>query len=461
MQPFVFSRSIVTSLNLLGYCLVIISSSAVCPAQDAPSNSPATPPVVQTSNDQPQTWNWHVQNTDIIQGHPNFPAQYSGPNSLGNGNQLQNTVSVDLYGGLRLWQGAEVHVDGLVWQGYGLSNTLGAEAFPNGEAQHAGTQSPNFNLAHVIFRQTIGLGGEQEDISDDQLTLAGKQDVSRLTITVGRMSPTDIFDNNTYAGNSRTQFMNWALIANEAWDASSDALGFITGETIELNQPSWAIRYGLFQVTQVANGKGTDQHLLDAWDMVTELEQRYDISGHPGKARVLAYLNHSPMGSYEEAVDSGVQPATFPATANYRFKFGVGLNLEQELTQDIGAFSRLGWSNGQAQAWGFSDVDYAASLGLSIKGTSWSRPDDTIGLAGVYSGISKIHQQFLADGGTGILAGDGALSYGGEEATEAYYNFQIRDGINFTADIQFINNPAFNTARGPVFVFGARLHFEY
>ena len=31
-----------------------------------------------------QTWNWHVQNTDIVQGYPAFPAKYTNPgfNSL-------------------------------------------------------------------------------------------------------------------------------------------------------------------------------------------------------------------------------------------------------------------------------------------------------------------------------------------------------------------------------------------
>ena len=38
--------------------------------------------------------------------------------------------------------------------------------------------------------------------------------------------------------------MNWALMANGAWDYPADALGFIPGITLDLNQPGWAIRYG-------------------------------------------------------------------------------------------------------------------------------------------------------------------------------------------------------------------------
>ena len=98
-----------------------------------------------------------------------------------------------------------------MWQGFGLSQTYGIEAFPNGDAYKAGTMTPEFMFARLFVRQTFGLGGEQEDVPDGQLTLAGKQDISRLTFTVGRFTPTDIFDNNTYAHDPHTQFMNWAM----------------------------------------------------------------------------------------------------------------------------------------------------------------------------------------------------------------------------------------------------------
>jgi hypothetical protein len=45
------------------------------------------------------------------------------------------------------------------------------------------------------LRQVWGFGGEQEQIEGSQLQLAEKQDISRLTLTVGRMSVTDQFDN--------------------------------------------------------------------------------------------------------------------------------------------------------------------------------------------------------------------------------------------------------------------------
>src|SRR6266576_4805814 len=94
-----------------------------------------------------------------------------------------------------------------------------------------------------------------------------------------------IFDNNSYANDSRTQFMNWGLMANEAWDYPGDSLGYITGFAAELNQSHWALRYGFFQMPRVSNGTALDSHFLDAWGMVTEFERRFAIGVHPGAVR--------------------------------------------------------------------------------------------------------------------------------------------------------------------------------
>ena len=83
------------------------------------------------------------------------------------------------------------------------------------------------------------------------------------------------------------------------------------------------------------------------------------------------------------------------------------------------------------------------------------------GLAGVLNGISKAHQEFLAAGGAGILAGDGNLNQGWEKILETYYDFKIWKTIHASLDYQFITNPAFNQDRGPVSACAARLHWEF
>jgi high affinity Mn2+ porin len=462
--------SMATDLKATG-----VSTNSIANSTGTDTNS--ITPLEKSSVVQRQNWNFHAQNTVIVQGYPGFSAQYSGPNSLPPGGQTRETVSVDLMAGVRLWHGAEAHVDGMMWQGFGVGNTLGAEGFPNGEAFRLGTDVPNGTLTRLFIRQTIGLGGEQETVQDDDLDLAGTRDISRLTFTIGRFSAKDIFDNNAYANDPRTQFMNWGLMANEGWDYPADAIGYTTGLAIELNQPKWALRYGFFQVpaeqngltledryiTWPYNGSAASGPFLEAWGMVTELERRYTLDNHPGTIRFLAFLNRAKMAKYSEAaVLLQADPeADWQATRSYRLKYGFGLNWEQEIATNVGVFSRLGWNDDQEEGYMFSDVGYAASFGLNLDGALWHRPDDTYGLAGVINGISKQAQEFFQAGGTGILAGDGNLNYGLEKILETYYDFKIWKTFHGAVDYQFISNPAFNRARGPVSVFGARLHWEF
>ena len=422
-----------------------------------------------------QEWNIHGQITETPQGDPPFRALYSGPNSLTNTGEVQETFTSDLYAGARLWRGGEIHVDGLLWKGFGLTNDKGIEAFPNGDAFKLGITIPHFMFAHLFIRETIGLGGKRESSPDGPLTLAGEQDISRLTFTFGRLSPTDMFDNNAYAQDPHSQFMNWAAMTNLSWDFPADSVGYTTGLVVELNQPRWAVRYGFFQVPNTQNGFTADDQILmyphaggdgpifRAWGMVGEIERRY-ANAHSGAIRVLTYVNRANAIGYREATPlliANGPDADLSSAYAYRCKYGFGLNLEQKVTGTVGVFSRLGWNNGQVQGWMYNDSNWTASLGTSVTGSSWRRTNDAFGLVYIESGASRSNQEFLEAGGTDILDGDGALTYGGEKVVEAYYNFSVWKSFHVTPDYEFVDNPAFNRDRGPVSVIGIRLHSQF
>jgi high affinity Mn2+ porin len=472
-------------LGIQGFILLACSTGTFAMADGAsPTTENSTN--VQSSTDQSavsqeENWNWHAQNTNIYQGTLPFHAAYTGPHSLINGGEAKETISADLMGGVRLWTGAKIFADGLMWQGFGLSHTLGALAFPNAESFKSGTGIPNFMISRLLLRQTIGFGGEQENVPDGPLTLAGRQDISRLTVTVGRMSFLDVFDHNTYAGDPRSQFMNWAMTANLTWDFGQDTIGYSLGAVVELNQADWTLRYGYFEMPAYINvgnvgsgnggedqvltwpGRGSFAPIFKSYSMATEFERRYSIDSHPGALRFLAWLNHANIDSYTAATPillTNGPGADISAAQAYHYAFGLGLNWEQEITKDIGAYSRLGWNDGQTQALEYSDANWSVSLGLSFKGDLWSRPGDTIGFGTVMSGISQHNQQFLKAGGLGIELGDGALNYGAENALETYYSVEMWKGIKGTLDYQFISNPGANQDRGPVSVFSIRMHEE-
>ncbi len=408
-----------------------------------------------------EDWSVHMQNTNTLQGHTKIRAPYSGTNSLNQAPQMRQMISLDLLLGMRLWSGAEMHMDCLMWQGYGMSNALGVAGFPNGEAFRKGTSEPNANIVRAFIRQSFGFGSEMEDAPSGALYLKGKQHVNRLTFTLGRFSAKDIFDANAYANDARTQFMNWSLMANGAWDYPADTLGFTTGGAAELYLNSWALRYGFFQVPNVSNGVALDPHIWKAWAQVVELEHKHQIGGHPGAVRLLAYANRAHMGSFQQTLVNPVRPADITDSRAYRIKYGICLNADQEIVPGVGIFTRLGWSDGQSEPWSFTDVDSSGSLGLSIKGAAWNRPNDTVAIAGIVNRISKIHAAYLQQGGTGILVGDGTLSYAPEKIIETYYDVAVRGWLHVAFDYQLVFNPAYNRDRGPVNVFAVRLHWEF
>ena len=103
------------ALSRLALTLALAASFAVAQAPEAkpearPDASAASAsPAAAAANDQPQTWNWHMQSTITGEGYPSFTAKYSGVNSLPTAGQARETVSLDFFGGYRLWRGAEFH----------------------------------------------------------------------------------------------------------------------------------------------------------------------------------------------------------------------------------------------------------------------------------------------------------------------------------------------------------------
>jgi high affinity Mn2+ porin len=409
-------------------------------------------------------WNVHGQFTLIGQGYPSFRSPYQGQNSLAGSRQFKNTTSATAFVGVRLWDGMEFYVNPELMQGNGLSDTFGLAAYPNGEAQKSGFPYPRLNIARVFVRKTFGLGGEQETIEDGPNQLPGKQDISRITVAAGKMSVIDIFDNNAYSHDPRTNFMNWNMYCCGSYDLTMDKVGYTWGAYAELNQKYWAFRTGYFLVPVVSNDNRFDTNIPDRGEYIAELELRYWVAAQPGKLRLIGWVNRANAGSYAEAVALPMTSPDYPditLTRRVRNNYGFVVNFEQAVTEDFGLFSRASWGAGQTEKIGWTDTDQALSFGGSLKGTSWGRPNDRIGVSGVIEGLSREARAYFAAGGLGILIGDGALNYRPEKVVEAFYAYSINKVATVTFDYQYFVNPAYNADRGPVSIFTTRLHVEW
>jgi high affinity Mn2+ porin len=403
----------------------------------------------------------HGQATDVSQGNWKFRSPYVGTNSLLPILSLRTTATTTLFLDTRLWQGAELIFNPETSGGRGLSNTLGLAGFPNGEATRVGALEPTPYVARLFLRQTFSLDGDPEKVEAGPNQLAGYRDIDRITISVGKFSAEDFFDDNRYSHDPRTQFLNWSLMYTGAWDYPANTRGYTYGGSIDFNTRYLAVRYGIFGEPKEANGQDIDPRLLMANGQILETEERWELGDHPGKLREWAYLNHAHMGKYREALAEMPVNPDITATRAYRFKYGFGLSLEQELSKDFGVFARAGWNDGQSESWAFTEIDATVALGMQLKGTRWRRPEDTVGLAAVCNGLSNAHRDYLAAGGLGFIIGDGRLHYAPEEILEVYYDWQLPKGINVAADFQGVNHPAYNQDRGPVAIFALRVHFAF
>ena len=418
------------------------------------------PLALPESND----WNVHGQTTLITQGYPSFRSPYQGPNSLPGAGRARETWTVGAFLGWRLWEGGELYFNPELNQGFGIGSTLGIAGFSNGEAQKGGGEYPKFRAQRYFFRQTFGLGGEQEDVADAAGQLPGKRDIDRVTVTVGRFAVGDYFDGNSYAKDPRADFMNWAMWSSAAYDFPADLPGFTRGAVVELNRKDWAIRAGLFQVPSAPN---SDVLTFKSGGAVVEFEERHTILSQPGKLRVGVFANKGNTANYRDVL--GISAAAPALDINdivlgerrERLKYGVYVNGEQQIATDVGVFARASWNDGQNEILSFTDIDRSVSGGVSVKGSYWGRPTDTFAIGGAVNGLSGAHRDFLAAGGKGLLIGDGRLNYGNERILETYYAVALNKAFTFTADYQLIVNPAYNADRGPVSVFSGRLHGEF
>jgi len=440
------------------YCAIsLLSIGLPASAQD---QSPAS----QAEPVKSERWNLFFQATSIGQYHDTFKSPYSGPFSLQNRMERDVSLTTTLFLGLRLEKNTALYFDPEIAGGRGFSGVDGLANSSNGELPRVASAIPKPYVARLYVSHDFGFGNETEPVEADENQLSGERPVNRYNITAGRFTLTDFFDNNKYSHDPRTQFIGWAVMFNGAWDYPADVRGYTWGWMHEFHTRNWSVRYASAAMPRVANGLRFDRRLFRNRGDVFEGEYRYAISKHAGTIRALHYLNHANAGSYAEAIRqaalTGVRPDITSTRGNGTLKYGFGVNMEQELSKNIGVFARLGWNDGKTESFAFTAIDRLATAGISVSGERWRRPFDTVATELTVSGISGVHALYLARGGYDFLIGDGRLQYGPEYISESYYSARLLPGFFASFDLQHVANPAYNQQRGPVWIPSVRLHLE-
>ncbi|MGP0072953.1 MAG: carbohydrate porin [Bryobacteraceae bacterium] len=433
--------------------LMLLPLSLYAQSSDAPTPDPF------------ENWNLYYQATSIGQQHGTFTSPYEGALSLQNYPERDVSITTTLFFGLRLSRNTQFYFNPEIAGGRGFSNVDGLANPSNGELPRVASATPKPYIARLYISHDFGFGDEVEHVESDENQLAGDRPMTRFTISVGRFSDSDFFDANNYSHDPRMQFMAWGLMYNGAWDYPADTRGYTWGIVNEFHTRNWSLRAGSAAEPRTANGGRFDRRLLVDQGTTFEEERRYSMRKHPGAIRWLQYLNRTRSGSYVEAVQLAEQTGTTPVVQAIRrpgtLKYGSGISFDQEISNDVGVFSRLGWNDGKTEDFAFTAIDRIAEGGVSVKGTRWKRKDDVVATAFAAAGTSGVHAVYLAMGGLDFLIGDGKLNCAPEYLWETYYSAHVYRGFFATFDAQHYNNPAYNHDRGPVWVESVRLHIEF
>jgi high affinity Mn2+ porin len=405
----------------------------------------------------------HAQMTYVEQETDAFKAPYAGSNSL-SPSSGRETTDLTLSLGARLWRGAELWLTPEIDEGSGLNDTLGLAAFSSGEAYKVGRNKPYFRLPRAFVRETLNLGPTSEAVAGGANQLGGMRSVDRWVITAGKFSVADVFDTNQYAHDARSDFLNWTSLDAGTFDYAADAWGYTLGVAIERYQGVWALRGGVFDLSNVPNS----EHLEPAaheFQILLEAEHRHELLGQPGRALLTFFQSRGRMALLADAVshaETAGGPIDLAAVRRFRSRAGGSIGLEQQLASDVGLFARAGRAAGNVEVYEFTDIDRSLALGLSIKGARWGRTADTVGIAGLVNGISATRENYLNAGGLGVLIGDGKLPHPGTERVfEGYYSLAFLSQAFLTLDYQHVTNPGYNRDRGPVAIVAVRAHAQF
>ena len=402
----------------------------------------------------------------IFQINPAFYAAYNGKNSFGPNYDKATSRVLTLYTGLRFNDTTEAIVDVEEAGGAALSEALGIAGFPDLDVVRNPLLTKAPYLARAMIDKVIALSKDQVENDRTPLSLFERLPRRRLELRFGKFGMVDFFDVNSAGSDSHFQFMNWSVCQNGAYDFAADTRGYTVGFEAEYEDRNWGFLFGEGLMPKVANGMDLVWKFWQAHSENYEFEWRHGfVPKQLGVVRLLAYTNYANMGIYTDAVaqfDAGLVP---PEITDHPWhitrKYGFGINLEQNLTPSLTAFGRFGWNNGKTESFAYTEIDQTFSGGLGANGALWRRRQDRAGIAFATNAISKDHQRYLADGGYGFILGDSALKYGRENILETFYTAHVWSGIYVAPALQYIVDPGYNRARGPVLVPAFRLHLEF
>ena len=245
---------------------------------------------------------------------------------------------------------------------------------------------------------------------------------SSLGMTGGFIDSTDYLDENAYANDEYTQFLNEVFVNA----AQANLPSYDGGGALEWERGNWILR-GVYM-----NVGKNDNEIQDA--------NSYNYFG-----ATLGYTLNSSWGEGNYRLTVGGTNEKFEnedGTDDDEGLIGGVFSFDQQIGNNWGAFLRVGWQDDDA-----AEVVHDAlySGGIDIRGALWGRGEDNVGIGFAY-----------LDGNNEL---DDTMVF------ETYYRLALGDYIAITADVQYMNDDyesnAVDAEDAEGWIFGLRTTAEF
>ncbi len=183
-------------------------------------------------------------------------------------------------------------------------------------------------------------------------------ETTSLAVTGGIIDSTAFIDDNAFANDEQTQFMNQIFVNHKNVNIPSYDLG----AALELNVSNFSIR-GVAMNTKFEDGEDSFTNYN-----YYALQVGYALETAMGKGnyRIFGFTTSKSFTDWNETGEENLQ--------------GVGISADQELSSIIGVFVRMSWQDDAAVI----DHQDIYSGGVNINGKLWGRENDEIGIGYAY-----------------------------------------------------------------------------
>lgn len=329
-----------------------------------------------------------VKNNHNYKRVPGYPTKHDRT-------KLQSIADVSV--AARLWENATAFFSYEVVEGSGLDRQAGGLTGVNDNAKAYDDKFAEFWLEQSLFDE-------------------------RLVVTLGKLDFGAYFDTNAVANDERSQFLSNQFVNSPTIDAPDYGYGvrvaFVPLEWLSLS-------------AAVLEDGHTWANIAEERFSIAEIAFMSQILGRAGTYRFYAWHNSTDHEKLKNAAKDSESGS------------GYGLSFDQYLTEDTCVFARWG-----RQSSDIYELRQAWSVGFSVVGNPWKRPNDVFAMAYGRGGSSDAYRDQLRDDAIGT-ADEGRM--------EAYYSFYINEHFVISPDIQVVHNLTGASKANTVTIFGLRL----